>query len=319
MLLATLVSYHPEVSAVRFLIPVLVAALILVTFIAVRRGGGLVRGVAEEMLVSPARPSVAVRAAQGMRMVDARRADLSLDVQGSHLPGASAEVWYALYENAKAGNPAEPTEAAEAADRAEQADRAPGVTVRSAVSPEPPFPAVFDDEPLSRARLVALLAMVDSPYAWPPRPEQTLHVIRTTNLTMNRHAGVAQTFILPLVDDPWADAGETPSPLQYEEDKDPWRYGSLTRRFTFLLFQSRARLVVEYREPNLPDASGLAPADDLPRLAAFETRAEKAFSLLGGADVSLPKPAGQLPYPPAGVGRKRLASFVGDVWRPRAD
>ena len=74
---------------------------------------------------------------------------------------------------------------------------------------------------------------------------------------------------------------------------------------------------MEYREP-LPAPSELPLEDNVPLLAAFETRALAAFTLLNGdpkaGGVQLPKPKEKLPYPPAGINRTALTEFVGTLW-----
>ncbi|MDD6088715.1 MAG: DUF4851 domain-containing protein [Desulfovibrionaceae bacterium] len=62
--------------------------------------GGLIRGTAEGMFVSPARPAVAVRPAIGFREIDVRRADLSCrpSMFGSALAPQSVPAVYALFE-----------------------------------------------------------------------------------------------------------------------------------------------------------------------------------------------------------------------------
>lgn len=79
----------------KIIIPILVIAL--AAFIGMNAKGGLVRGMADGMLVSPSRPAVAVKPAADFAFVDARRADISPTVQGSMLPATSVQVVYALF------------------------------------------------------------------------------------------------------------------------------------------------------------------------------------------------------------------------------
>lgn len=257
---------------VRVLIPLLVAALIVVAITVMRRGG-LVRGVADEMLVSPARPAVAVRVSPPLRLTDARRAEVTPEAPGGPFHGVGSEVWYALYE------------AAEQDQGLREADPIGGMRGPS--------------------RVVSLLAMVDTPYRWPADPEPDQAVLRRSRETKDGRAMFTATFVLPPDADPWS-AGE--------EEDEPWRDGSLVRRFTCLLFQQRAKLIVEYREPcpQGADPSGLPLSDNTAALHAFERRAAAAFYLL---DKDLPRPGTPLPYPPADVSRKRLAGYIGEVWR----
>ncbi|MEG2139749.1 MAG: DUF4851 domain-containing protein [Bilophila sp.] len=254
----------------RFLIPFLVIALVVVVLMTGKRG--LIRGVADDMLVSPARPAVAVAPRAGLTLVDARRADLSPSVQGSALAATSVQLCYALYQR-------------------------PATT--------PPDPAKPE------ARLVALMAVAESPYRWPTEPEaQGLEIIRTLKQELAGYTGVAETFVLPDADDPWSAVAEADA-----HEADHWRGGSLVRRYTFLLWQSKAKVLLEYREP-LPAPDIVPLVDDIPLLAAFEARALKAFVLLNG-DTSvekLPHPKQNLPYPPETVNRRTLTAYLGELW-----
>ncbi len=148
--------------------------------------------------------------------------------------------------------------------------------------------------------LLALLAISDTDrLEWPVRPENRLPVFRQRSITVDGEEGLAETFVLPETEDPWR------SGLP-----DSWRGESLVRRFTFLLWFRKAKLIVEYREP-LP-FSPLPLEDNIPLLAAFEARARDAFALRSGDD--LPRPDRQLPYPPEQISRQDLTRYVGDLW-----
>ena len=79
----------------KIIIPILVIAL--AAFVGMNAKSGLIRGVADGMLVSPARPAVAVKPAADFASVDARRVDLSPSVQNSMLQATSVQAVYALY------------------------------------------------------------------------------------------------------------------------------------------------------------------------------------------------------------------------------
>lgn len=262
---------------VRVLIPLLILAVAAVV-VAARRGGGLVRGMADDMLVSPARPAVGVRPAPAFHLTQACRLEGSPPASAAPLGAPPrASFWYALYEH----------------DAAENGEQNP-------------------------AELVALLGMTQSPYRWiagggapgaagEMEPERRLR--RESRAVMDGHTVFTATFRVPSRADPWP------------RSDGVWRMGCLARRFTFSLFQNRARLVVEYREPYAPlvDAArrrGLPLADDATALAAFEARAAAAFRLV---TTDLPRPDSQLPYPPAEVERKRIAAYAGEVWRAEGD
>lgn len=256
---------------IRVLIPVLILAVAVVV-IAARRGGGLVRGMAGDMLVSPARPAVGVLPASLFHLEQACRLEGSPpSADGPLSAPARADFWYALYD---------------------------------AEAPETSGPA----------SLVALLGVTESPYRWiagngapgaagEAGTERRLR--RESRDIMDGRTVFTVTFLVPSAADPWPRAGAA------------WQEGSLARRLTFPLFQDKARLVVEYREPYGPLLAaarrrGIPLADDAATLAAFEARAAEAFRLVT-ADV--PRPDASPPYPPAGVERKRIAAYAGEVWR----
>ena len=81
----------------KIIIPILVIAL--AAFVGMNAKSGLIRGVADGMLVSPARPAVAVKPAADFASVDARRVDLSPSVQNSMLQATSVQAVYALYNH----------------------------------------------------------------------------------------------------------------------------------------------------------------------------------------------------------------------------
>ncbi len=74
----------------------LVMILVLIAAAAVFRRPPLIRGMVGEILVSPARPAVAVEPGTAFRIVDARRADLTLTDWSPTAP-TRVDVWYALW------------------------------------------------------------------------------------------------------------------------------------------------------------------------------------------------------------------------------
>lgn len=208
----------------KIIIPILVIAL--AAFVGMNAKSGLIRGVADGMLVSPARPAVAVKPAADFASVDARRVDLSPSVQNSMLQATSVQAVYALYNH-------------------EGPQAAP-------------------------AHLAALLAVSQNDETWPVEPELGFPAIRHKKQDIDGFSGFADTYVLDAKDDPWA-SGE---PAQ-------WENGSLVRRFTFILWFYKAKLIVEYREP-LPAPSDMPLEDNIPLLTAFEARALESFRLLNG-------------------------------------
>ncbi len=241
----------------KIIIPILVIAL--AAFVGMNAKGGLIRGVADGMLVSPARPAVAVKPAADFASVDARRVDLSPSVQNGMLQATSVQAVYAMYSR-----------------------------------------------PQAPAHLVALLAVSQNGETWPVEPEPGFPPIRHKKQDINGFSGFADTYVLDSKDDPWA-----------SDEPGLWENGSLVRRFTFVLWFYKAKLIVEYREP-LPAPSDMPLEDNIPLLAAFEARALEAFQLLNGdpknGGVELPRPKEKLPYPPAGINRQALTDFIGTLW-----
>ena len=78
----------------RLLIPALLILLVLAMFLF--RRPALIRGIAEDLLVSPDRPAVAVEAGPGFALADARRADPALETESAQIRGTGA-LWYALW------------------------------------------------------------------------------------------------------------------------------------------------------------------------------------------------------------------------------
>ena len=208
----------------KIIIPILVIAL--AAFVGMNAKSGLIRGVADGMLVSPARPAVAVKPAADFASVDARRVDLSPSVQNSMLQATSVQAVYALYNH-------------------EGPQAAP-------------------------AHLAALLAVSQNDETWPVEPELGFPAIRHKKQDIDGFSGFADTYVLDAKDDPWA-----------SDEPAQWENGSLVRRFTFILWFYKAKLIVEYREP-LPAPSDMPLEDNIPLLTAFEARALESFRLLNG-------------------------------------
>ena len=208
----------------KIIIPILVIAL--AAFVGMNAKSGLIRGVADGMLVSPARPAVAVKPAADFASVDARRVDLSPSVQNSMLQATSVQAVYALYNH-------------------EGPQAAP-------------------------AHFVALLAVSQNDETWPVEPDLGFPAIRHKKQDIDGFSGFADTYVLDAKDDPWA-----------SDEPALWENGSLVRRFTFILWFYKAKLIVEYREP-LPAPSDMPLEDNIPLLTALETRALESFRLLNG-------------------------------------
>ena len=209
----------------KIIIPILVIAL--AAFVGMNAKSGLIRGVADGMLVSPARPAVAVKPAADFASVDARRVDLSPSVQNSMLQATSVQAVYALYHH-------------------EGPQAAP-------------------------AHLAALLAVSQNDETWPVEPELGFPAIRHKKQDIDGFSGFADTYVLDAKDDPWA-----------SDEPAQWENGSLVRRFTFILWFYKAKLIVEYREP-LPAPSDMPLEDNIPLLTDFEARALRSKKRRRGA------------------------------------
>lgn len=85
----------------RIVLPLFVIIVVFVLFGAFRHGGGLIRGVVDNMLISPARPAIAVRPDSHFILLDARRANAVPPAADGSLEASrpSATFWYAIYQN----------------------------------------------------------------------------------------------------------------------------------------------------------------------------------------------------------------------------
>ncbi len=81
----------------KFIIPACILLIGTMIALSVLKGNGLIRGITQGMLVSPARPAIAVAPAAGFELVEAGQTVLSLPVQGSSLRSTSVALTYALY------------------------------------------------------------------------------------------------------------------------------------------------------------------------------------------------------------------------------
>jgi len=239
----------------KVIFPVLIAFVAVILFLLFRQPP-LIRGIADDMLVSPNRPDVGFLAAPGFRLTDAARADPMIPIRHSQAH-TTALVWYALYSSEN-----------------------------------------------QSARMAAMFAEIAEPYFWAPSPDKKPEgFIRKRDLVRDGYEGTAMTFVLAPSQDPWREPDESA----------PWDAPCLTRRFVFPAFFLRFAIVVEYREPLIANAE-IPIEDNLPALAAFEKRADEAFTLIRATDTApLPRPGKNLPYPPKNVERTQLAALLGEA------
>ena len=162
------------------------------------------------------------------------------------------------------------------------------------------------DEQIPPARLIVLFAQARPHHEWhydAPRPTG-FELFKQKTTRHNNTEGELMLYAIRPEQDPWLAEGTT--------DDAPWSSGSLVCRWRFLLPLWRFAVMVEYREP-LP-AAALPPDADPAAMAAFEQRAYAAFDLLDARmEDPLPVPSANLPYPPQGISRTRLADMLGPV------
>ena len=274
----------------KIVIPLAIAAVIAFLVFSLQKGKGLIRGVADGLLVSPARPAVAVVPLGDFRLLDAARAVLSPEVSGSATQNSSVHTVYALY-----GGQAKPDEYA----------RTP-------------------------ALLLAVLAVNDTERTeWPIQPTLPVKPFRQREIVVAGREGEASTFVLPEGKNPWrleayasSDADRAGQIAAASGSRNPgqipglaiWSGDCLVRRFDFQYRIHGARLFVEYREP-VPSTGKtgqyLPIEDNLPYLAGFEQRAAEAFSLREGKE--LPRPTARLPYPPKSFGQREMTRYLGEL------
>lgn len=225
----------------RVLIPLLILAIAAVVVVA-RRGGGLVRGMADNMLVSPARPAVGVRPAPSFHLTQACRLEGSPPASAAPLGAPPrALFWYALYEHNDATN---------------------------------------DEQ--HPAELVALLGLTESPYYWiagsgapgaagEMEPERRLR--RDSRIFMDGQTVFTATFRVPLKADPWPRPDEV-----WRMGCLARRFTfPLFQNMARLVVEYRepyAALAEAARRRGLP------LSDDAVTLAAFAARAEASFRLI---------------------------------------
>lgn len=283
----------------RFLIPVLVIIVAVVVFMFVRQKP-LICGVAENMLVCPNRPSIAVKPAPSFFLIDARRADaVPPSTDGPMISeNGNAELYYALYENSQSST----------ANLANESHDKSGVSTTE-------NNAYSSANKKIPSKIVVLLGRIDTPYRWvndanAPAPKDDRlfpDLWREIHYTLKNHSVSAVTFIAQPNADPWSKGTALGSENVGNSDAPLWKQGSLVRRFAFALFQDNVRLVVEYHEP-----MAMLQPDLRQKLSDFEKRAELAFDLLSE---NLPRPEKNLEYPPKNVSRKALAAYIGQIRR----
>lgn len=149
---------------IKILVPLAIAVIAVVLVLALRSGKGLIRGIADNMLVSPARPALAVRPAPDFRLVDARRLETSPSVQGSSLPSTSVQVLYSLHQR----------------------------------------PETSGQQPARLLSLIALVEMDGLRWpVQPETPPKTGNLLRREAIRLYELDGTAETYQLADAADPW--------------------------------------------------------------------------------------------------------------------
>ncbi len=263
---------------IRVLIPIILICLILGACTMMKKRRPLQRGLVGESFVSTGQPAFALQAQAPLHLASAAVMDLQLQTPQLGNTNASASCWYALYVNA--GNEAQAM----------------------------PI-AVAHDTSAKPSALLAFLVDAKNPWQWEMSVASGHLEVHVDSLELDGKPAHAATFVLPQDKDPWAtlmhsSGASFAQATAYE--------GTLVRRFTLLMQQRRAKLIIEYREPIT--TTGIRPLEDFAALAAFEQRAKEAFALYTSPSGKAPVVT-QLTYAPDYIKRKAVAASLGIVRR----
>lgn len=264
---------------IRILIPILLFCLILGACTMMKRRP-LQRGLVGDTFVSTGKPAFALEAHAPLQLNSAGVMDLQLHTMQLGNANASASCWYAFYVNHG------------------QKARAMPIAVSQDTSDNP-------------SALLAFLVDAQNPWQWEMSVASGYQEVHVDNMEIDGKPAHAATFMMPLDKDPWA-------PLIYAAGLNLGPDDNvLVRRFTLLMQQRRAKLIIEYREA-VPTNSAVRPLEDFAALAAFEQRAEQAFTLHTSPTGKAPTVT-QLTYAPDSIKRKAVAASLGIVRRRNQD
>lgn len=153
-------------------------------------------------------------------------------------------------------------------------------------------------------RLLVVLTEGQGKWSWPFELNAPREVLRKAQTTQGKMTIYCETILQPAATDPWATAWDT-----------RWDDGILVRRFRIFFMQRQVKLVLEYREP-VATGRPLPVVMDMPLLAAFEERAEAAFTLsLRDDGASIPAVEQRLDLAPKTISRRQLASWLGEMYQ----
>ncbi|MFI3272412.1 MAG: DUF4851 domain-containing protein [Pseudomonadota bacterium] len=263
---------------IRILIPIVLICLILGACTLMKRRP-LQRGLVGDTFVSTGQPAFALQAQGPLRLTSAGVMDLQLQSPQLGSSNASASCWYALYASAS------------------QSHDMP-ITVNTTS-------ATHDTSKPSA--LLAFLTDAKNPWQWEMSVASGQLEVHVDSLELDGKPAHAATFVLPQGKDPWAPLMANAA---YGQAGD-----TLVRRFTLLMQQRRAKLIIEYREPiTATTAMTVRPLEDFAALAAFEQRALDAFTL-HTSPAGNPPTVTQLTYAPDYIQRKAVAASLGLVRR----
>lgn len=151
-----------------------------------------------------------------------------------------------------------------------------------------------------QAKLLSFFVDADSKWQWEMSVASGQPEIHVNTIELDGKPAHAATFVLPADKDPWA-------PLLTPQTD------TLVRRFTMLLHNRRAKLMVEYREPALM-VDGIPALENFAALAAFEKRALEAFAVHLSITGEAPT-VSTLSHAPEALQRRAVASSLGTVRR----
>lgn len=260
---------------IRVLIPIILACILLAACTMMKKKRPVQRGLVGESFVSTGQPAFALQAEPHLALRSAGVMDLSLLTQQLGNSNATASCWYALYVN--------------------HGDEAHAMPIN-----------VSHDSTKKASALLAFLVDAKNPWQWEMSVASGHLEVHADNLEIDGKPAHAATFVLSQNKDPWA-------PLMSHTGFAGQSTDTLVRRFTLLMQQRRAKLIIEYREP-LINNSGMRPLEDFAALAAFEQRAREAFNLYTSPSGDVPTVT-QLTYAPDYIQRKAVAASLGIVRR----
>ncbi len=245
------------------------------------------RGLIASSFVSTARPTLVFTPVSGFKPDASGLTDVSPEADKGF---PSARAWYAVYSGGNAN----------------------AAVLEATESEAVPLPL-----PGERARLVFLLSEVThETWKWDMDVRPASPSLRAFSDSIGPLNFEEATFVLS----PGFQAGDPRLPIDpfdglFTDPGQPWRRGSLVRRYTALPEIQRVKIIIEYREPlpagfdaATPDVQDFLPLD---MLLAFERRAHAAFTLAGAVPDNAAETIQTPLSPPEGFSRRALGAMLG--------